>query len=246
MLETMPTTNVILESRNQLSVTTGKRICVIMAHPDDVELLCFGTLLYFMDQGYEAHIVFTTDGENGASPGHPSKEAISKGWRRNESLAAFSKLRASVEFLSLGDGYLSMNYGLVSAVENCLRNYKPQIVITHFAAFSAVEHYDHIAVGYAVLNAASRVQSVKTMLQAQPLAAGSLPFVPNYFVSITPYLKEKMEAISQHQTQLDNHPYMTERFHECRAALNAFSAGRDLFADKQLYEAFFANRIIMN
>jgi len=95
-----------------------------------------------------------------------------------------------------------------------------------------------------VVNAAARVPSVTTLLQAQPLTAGLMPFVPNYFVNITPYLKAKMRAISKHETQLNYHSYMAENFHQNRGSINAFSAGRDCFADGELYEAFLASLII--
>lgn len=222
-----------------------KKISIIMAHPDDAELICFGTILYFVNQGYEANVVIVTDGGSGSSSGRPENKVATGEIRRQESIAAFSTAAINTSFLGLPDGYQSVNIELISTIEKYLKTFKPQIVITHYAASNPAEHQDHIAVGCATVNAVSRAPSVTTLLQAQPLAAGMIPFVPNYFVNITPYQKAKMEAISKHTTQLANHSYMTERFHQCRGAVNAFSAGRDRFGAQELYEAFFASLIVM-
>jgi LmbE family N-acetylglucosaminyl deacetylase len=222
-----------------------KRLSVIMAHPDDAELLCFGSILYFVNQGYEANVLVVTDGENGTFLEHPHQETVMNGGRREESIAAFSRIGVTTTFLGLSDGHLSINIELVSKIESYLNEYKPEIVITHFAQFNAVEHHDHVAVGCAVVNAATRARSIKTVLQAQPLAAGLMPFVPNYFVKITPHIEAKVKAINEHQTQLANHPYMAERFHQCRASINAFSARRTLFESGELFESFFASLILM-
>jgi LmbE family N-acetylglucosaminyl deacetylase len=227
----------------------AKKISIIMAHPDDAELLCFGTILYFVNRGYEANVVIVTDGCNGMAIGplpESIRKAINDGIRREESQQAFSEVGVSTSFLGLPDGYLSINIELVSAMEKYLKEYQPEIVITHSAIFNAIEHHDHIAVGAAVVNAAARSSSVKTLLQAQPLTAELMPFVPNYFVNITPYLKAKMRAISKHETQVNYHSYMSEHFHQNRASINAFAAGRDRFAADELYETFFASLIIQD
>ena len=226
---------------------TEKKMSIIVAHPDDAELLCFGTILYFVNQGYEANVVIATDGRNGMAVGplpEDIRKAINNGIRREESQKAFSEVGVTTTFLGLPDGYLTINIDLVSAMEKYLNEHQPEIVITHFATFNAVEHYDHIAIGSAVVNAAARVRSVTTLLQAQPLTSELMPFVPNYFVNITPHLKAKMQAISKHETQLDYHSYMAERFHRNRGSINAFGAGRDRFADEELYESFYASFIV--
>ncbi len=234
-------------SKNKPKDEATKKLSIIVAHPDDAELLCFGTILYFIDRGYQADVVIATDGRNGMTISPISQtmiKAIHNGLRREESQQAFNEVGVTTSFLGLRDGYLTIDIELVSAMEKYLNEYQPEIVITHYATFNAVEHSDHIAVGCAVVNAVARANSVKTLLQAQPLTAGLMSFVPNYFVNITAYLKAKMQAIGKHETQLNYHPYMVERFHQNRGSINAFAAGRDYFAAEELYETFFASLII--
>ena len=38
-----------------------------MPHPDDVEILCAGTLLRLKEQGYELHIATMTAGDKGSA-----------------------------------------------------------------------------------------------------------------------------------------------------------------------------------
>lgn len=249
-----------LKSLNQ----RRKRLMVVMAHPDDAELLSFGTIMYFSNLNYEISVVTVSNGTRGRavesqvqqleriesgsrfSFGLSSSSKVLQGYRHKESRAAFAENGAQLYFLGLDDGMIASDIDLISSIEEILLNDGPDIVITHFGMPCPVEHQDHTAVGYATLNAASRVSSVKTVLQAQPLMSGLMPFVPNYFVDITQHFEEKMTAIGKHQSQSSHHPYMTEEFQRGRAQANAFAAGRQHFADRALYEAFYASLILVS
>lgn len=240
-----------------------KKLMVVMAHPDDAELLSFGTIMYFKNLNYEISVVTVSNGSRGVAAeiqvqqlervesgsrfsfGQSSINQVFQGYRHNESRAAFAENGAQLHFLGLDDGMIASNIDLISSIEELLLNDAPDLVITHSGTPCPVEHQDHTAVGYATLNAASRVNSIKTVLQAQPLMSGLMPFVPNYFVDITPHFNEKMTAIGKHQSQSAHHPYMTEEFQRGRAQANAFAAGRQRFSDHALYEAFYASLILM-
>ena len=44
-----------------------KRIVAILAHPDDAEFMCAGTLSLFRNRGWEVHIVTMTPGDKGSA-----------------------------------------------------------------------------------------------------------------------------------------------------------------------------------
>ena len=44
----------------------NRRVLVIMPHPDDIELLCAGTLLRLRQQGCAIHLVTMTAGDKGS------------------------------------------------------------------------------------------------------------------------------------------------------------------------------------
>ncbi|CAM01870.1 hypothetical protein SACE_2579 [Saccharopolyspora erythraea NRRL 2338] len=52
------------------------RVLAIGAHPDDVELLCGGTLALYVDAGAQVTIAIATNGEVGSS--HGTREEIAE------------------------------------------------------------------------------------------------------------------------------------------------------------------------
>lgn len=99
-------------------------ILAIVAHPDDAELCCAGTLLKHHQLGYSIGIIDLTRGELGS---RGSAEI-----REQEAQEATQILQLSVrENLNLGDGTFENNHKTRCKVIECIRKYTPQIIITN-------------------------------------------------------------------------------------------------------------------
>ena len=48
-------------------VSENKRVLAIMPHPDDIEILCAGTLVRLREAGYELHYAVMTAGDKGSA-----------------------------------------------------------------------------------------------------------------------------------------------------------------------------------
>ena len=50
---------------NAIRTTPPRRVLAWMAHPDDAEILCAGTLIRLAEAGWEVHIATATSGDCG-------------------------------------------------------------------------------------------------------------------------------------------------------------------------------------
>lgn len=98
-------------------------VVAVGAHPDDVEIVCGGTLARLAQQGYRVGIVDLTDGE--PTPGCPDP-AI----RRREAQAAADTLGVAVRvILDLPNRRLFDTFEARVALAKQLRTYRPRLVI---------------------------------------------------------------------------------------------------------------------
>ena len=219
-----------------------KQVVVILAHPDDAELSCFGTLLKYCEQGYKVNVIIVCSGERGVSLADSKQQGIKrldKALRYQESVAAFSNTSIMVECLNYEDGKIILDTELISSVEKRLQELQPKILITHWVKTNGFEHQDHVVIGQACLNASLRCHSIQLILQTEPLHAIKNQFIPNYFVNISDYFEQKMYALSQHKSQIGR-VYLTEEFHLLKARQNALTAGIGFYEQNLLFESFIA------
>jgi LmbE family N-acetylglucosaminyl deacetylase len=103
-------------------------VLAVMAHPDDIEFTCAGTLALLGQAGWRVHLATMTAGDLGSMT-LPRKE-ISR-IRRGEAEKSASLLRASYTCLEFDD--LTIVYAPESKRRVCglLRKLRPDLVITH-------------------------------------------------------------------------------------------------------------------
>ncbi|KFN11299.1 PIG-L deacetylase family protein [Paenibacillus macerans] len=218
----------------------NKLVLAIMAHPDDAELRCFGTLRKYQDKGYICKVIIVCAGENGISLIDKEKQEINSldnGIRLKETREAFKKSNIEVVNLDFTDGYLVLNNKLISSIEHQIRILEPEIIITHFPDAYGVDHQDHNVVGKAVINSASRIKTVNTILLCEPLQVFRSGFIPNFFVEITDYFNSKIEALKYHETQKGRF-YLESEFHDIRSRYYACSVGYDFAKSDKKVEVF--------
>ncbi|MDD5434437.1 MAG: PIG-L family deacetylase [Nitrospira sp.] len=180
----------------------GVSILAIGAHPDDIELGCSGSLMKAKDSGAKVYGLTMTRGEKGTGKnGDRGKEAI-----------------IASGFMEL-DGYYLMDFkdtelnNYVSEMKRIIEEKIKEANITMVFTHSLLDiHSDHKAVFEATKEAARNVSLLSYEAVSTPME-----FLPNYYIDISNYVRDKMKLITLHKTQSDK-TYMEPEVIKGRAA----------------------------
>jgi len=185
---------------------SNDRVLAVVAHPDDAELLCAGTLARARADGAAIGVCVCCRGNNG----QPLKPVPNLGAvRRREMGAAARLLGAELYTVGISDAALSDTPAIRQQVTEVLRRFRPTLVLAH-----ALEDYhpDHRAAG-GLAEAASwfcASRGYRTRSASLPAAPAlwwmdtlnMSGFEPEFFVNITPYLALKERMLGCHRSQL--------------------------------------------
>jgi LmbE family N-acetylglucosaminyl deacetylase len=203
-----------------------KRVMLIMAHPDDPEFFCGGTVAYFAAAGTEVIYLLLTKGDKGSD--NPAfSEASLAALRQSEQQAAANILGVkSVIFFDEKDGELQPSLAIRRGVVREIRRYRPDAVIapdptTYFMGNAYINHPDHRAAGEIALNAifpAARNRMYHPDLLEEGYEPHSVNTIlltgtqdPNRFIDTTKYIDRKTMAICCHESQIKNPADVIER-----------------------------------
>lgn len=110
----------------------------VLAHPDDAEFLCAGTMIRLVrEHGWEAHIATMTPGDCGSAELPP--EEISR-IRREEGRRAAAHLGGAYHCLEERDLLVCYNEGTLQRVTRLLREVRPKVVFTHSPTDYMLDH----------------------------------------------------------------------------------------------------------
>lgn len=132
---------------------------VVVAHADDAEYGCSGTVAQLTRRGWDVVYVLCTDGSRGSEDRDLSGEDLSA-IRRREQIAAGKILGLkAVEFLGYPDSFLTPSLELRKDIARMIRKHRPDVLITNnptreLSNNSYIGHPDHQAAGEAALSAA--------------------------------------------------------------------------------------------
>ena len=135
-----------------------RRAMVVVAHADDAELRCSGTVATWCKQGMEIVYVLCTDSSRGSRDRNMTPDKLAA-IRVKEQRAAGKVLGLSdVVFLGYADGTLQPTLELRQDIAREIRRYKPDIFICQYPMRNLMGsgylgHPDHIAAGEAALAA---------------------------------------------------------------------------------------------
>lgn len=132
------------------------RALAVMAHPDDMEFSCAGTLARWADGGAEITLCIGTDGSTGTQDRSQMGEHLSR-IRREESQRAADVIGISeLIWLDLRDGYVEYDLALRRDVARVFRRYRPHRFVvmdpTPTIEDRFINHPDHRALGQASLD----------------------------------------------------------------------------------------------
>ena len=134
------------------------RAMVVVAHPDDAEWGCSGTVAGWCRKGWEVVHVICTDGSKGTDDPDVTSEQLVE-TRRAEQLEAARILGLKhVEFLNYPDSYLTPSLELRKDIARAIRKHRPDVLICaspnrNLAENFYIGHPDHQAAGEAALSA---------------------------------------------------------------------------------------------
>lgn len=113
------------------------RVMAAMAHPDDAEFLCAGTLRLLVERGWEYRSVTLSGGDMGAPSG--DREAV-RAVRLEEARRAAETIGGSYRWAGLSD--LSIYYcpEQLERVTDAVREFAPDVVITHSPDCYMIDH----------------------------------------------------------------------------------------------------------
>ena len=196
------------------SDSKSKRLLVMMAHPDDAEILTGGTLFHLKNLGWELGIVTMTAGDCGsATTGQEETARI----RYAEAQAAAAYLGATYACAGLMDVEVIHDVNSLRRVVDVMRNFDPDVVITHSPVDYMLDHEaaSRLARGaafaLAVPNYQTRQNPPAPLARATPTLyyadalEGKDPMgqriYPQFYVDITKTLPQKREMLTRHTSQ---------------------------------------------
>ncbi len=201
-------------------VYTPKRALVIMAHPDDIEFGCVGTVARWVRAGAEVGYVLVTSGDVGIAD-LSITQAQATEIREAEQLAAAAVVGVKdVIFLREPDGMVENTLALRKKLVREIRRFKPEAVIVTdpmllWAGDGYINHPDHRAVAFAALDAifpAAGQPHLFQELSAEGLRAHKTRKVyamnwgeggkENVYINISDVMELKVEALKKHASQM--------------------------------------------
>ncbi len=190
----------------------------IVAHPDDIEFSCAGTLARWARAGARISFVLLTSGDVGISePGMTRARAIEI--REAEERAAAQIIGAAeVVFLREPDGLLQATLEVRKKLVREIRRFRPEVIVTGdptviWAGPNYINHPDHRAAALAAIEAtfpAAGQPNLFEELQEEGLTAHKPRKVyvntwgepADVYVNIEDTIEVKIEALRAHKSQM--------------------------------------------
>lgn len=173
----------------------------ISAHPDDVELMCAGTLIKLKRLGYKTGVVSLTAAELGTR-GTPE---IRK--QENEKAARIMGLTVN-RILDIPDGKVQVNDANKLKIVSQIREHRPQII---FTPYWQTRHPDHSNSSHLVREAAFLAGLKKIDTGQAPHRPDKIiycmemyDFIPSFIVDVSETFEDKIKAMQAYESQFHN------------------------------------------
>ena len=193
------------------------RILAIVAHPDDAELLCAGTLALCAQRGDEIFIAIATNGNVGTGDKSITREEIAR-IRHQEAKNSCAVIGATLIWMDFDDEWLFNNEESRRRFIDAIREARPDVMLIHDLNDY---HPDHRIAGEIARDSRipASVPLVKTQFKECAIPTVFLMdtllgtnFEPEFYIDITDVIdvKEKMVLAHDSQAAWLKHIYGTE------------------------------------
>jgi LmbE family N-acetylglucosaminyl deacetylase len=224
----------------------------LLAHPDDAEMQCAGTLIRLADAGWEIHIATVANGDCGSAT-LPKAEIAAI--RRKEGIAAAGKINATYHCLDEPDVNLVFDKPTIRKVTDLFRRIGPTLLFTHPRHDYMLDHETvhtmarAAAFSYSIPNASDLPlvdgSAIPWLYYCDPIEARD-PYTgelvePTTYIDVTEQVDRKIEMLVCHASQrewLRAHHGMDEYVE----AMKRFGAERGGQIGVKYAEAFVQHR----
>ncbi len=193
----------------------GGRVLIVVAHPDDAEFGCGGSVARWVQEGRQVAYVVATNGDKGSNDLTMTSERLAK-IREEEQLRAAEVLGVEpVVFLGYPDGGLEDTREFRREVVRAIRRFRPDLLVsqTPFPTLNLyASHRDHRTAGRVALDAVypfARDHLHFPELLAEGLTPHKVLEVylmnheePDVWVDISETVETKLKALRCHASQL--------------------------------------------
>jgi LmbE family N-acetylglucosaminyl deacetylase len=206
---------------------SAQRILVILAHPDDPEFFCGGSIARWTHAGHHVSYCLLTCGDKGTQDRSLTPDALCS-LRQEEQNAAAAVLGVDqVQFLDYPDGYLVPDIQLRRDITLVIREEQPDVLVTCdptnlYVKETYLNHPDHRAAGQATLDAVFpaardhlsfielwRDENLEPHIVREVWI--SLPGEANVTLDVTEYWEMKLQALYHHKSQIGDPALLEER-----------------------------------
>lgn len=222
-------------------------VLAIVAHPDDAEFLCAGTLALLRQNGWQVHMATMTAGDCGSRELGPEK--ISE-IRKTEAAQAAGIIGAGYDCLDCRDLFIMYDEPTLIKVIKLIRQVKPKIVLTMSPSCYMTDHevtskiVQTACFGAGIVNIKTEPVSpffhIPVLYYMDPMEGkdkfGSV-IEPDFIVDISSVIDTKSEMLACHESQrtwlLEHHG-----MDEYMETMKDMSAGRGEMANVSYGEGF--------
>lgn len=190
-----------------------QRALVTMAHPDDAEFYCAGTVARLAAAGCEITYLLATSGNKGCHEPDMDPARLTEIREEEQRRAAHTLGVREVIFLRHNDGEVEPSLALRAEIVLAIRRLRPDVLLT-FDPWRRYEiHPDHRNIGFCSLDAISSARM--PMSFPKQLQEGLTPHrlkqvylystdQPNHWVDTSSTMEQKLTALRCHASQMRN------------------------------------------
>ena len=189
------------------------KVLALMAHPDDIEITCAGTLVRLKRVGWDVHLATMTAGDMGSM--QLSRAAIARA-RRREAAASARILGAAYDCLGFNDLTILCDEPSKRRVSGLIRAVRPDLLITHPPVDYMADHEETSRIAReaafastmpnwkAAKGKARPCEALPAILYADPI--DNTDYVgrrvtAHYVVDVTPVIEIKEQMLAAHESQ---------------------------------------------
>jgi LmbE family N-acetylglucosaminyl deacetylase len=202
---------------NKDSFYTPESALAIVAHPDDIEFSCVGTMARWGKSGTRLGYVLCTSGEVGIAQAGMTKAQATEIREAEQRIAAEIVGVSDVVFLREPDGMLQPTIELRKKIVREIRRFRPEVVVCGdptivWAGDDYINHPDHRAAATAALDATFPAAGQPNLFEELE-DEGLYAFKPrkvyvtgwvqdDLYVNITDTIDIKIAALRAHKSQM--------------------------------------------
>jgi len=199
---------------------------VVIAHPDDGEFGCSGTVAKWVKAGCLAHYLLLTSGNKGSEDLNADMDELGRVREDEQVLAGKVLGLQGCHFLRYNDGELVANLQLRGEIVRYIRKFKPEVVVTwDWMTRLYRMHPDHRVAGQVAMEAAFPTAIMPLNYPEQIRDEGLTPHrvkklllfgsdAPDYVTDISDVMDTKFEAMKAHPSQFDFNGDFEERIRQ--------------------------------